>query len=380
MPSTSVAFACGVMLLVLAVSPVPGHATDWSGVQLAWRNDPRPAADAPLPVDPSASRRTTRRALRRSLRRGELEPTAGRPDAAVNDAEVSVPPLAEAAPEPVSIEPAATPRTIVHRDQPYGDQPGQRFDLHLPDGCSGGRLPLVVWIHGPDWRTGSKVDCPVTWLVEQGFAVASIDYRPSDAAVFPAQLDDCRAAVGAICAEATTWGIDPSRICVAGIGGGGHLAALVAFAPADQGPIREASTDDATMAADAVAAAAVFDAPSHLPSLGAAHDRAGSAASRLVGGPLPEFREAAQKASPLVHVTPDDPPTLIVHGSRGDSVSAEQGVRLDAALHASGVDSALVVLDAAAGGLVPARGTPAGGALVEFLDRTLGSGTARLEN
>ena len=381
MPSPSVAFACGAMLLTLAAFPSSGHATDWSGVQLAWRNDPRPAADAPLPVEPSAARRTTRRALRRSLRRGELDPVVGRPATAGADPAVADPPLAEPAPEPVSIEPAAKPRTIVHRDQPYGDQPGQRFDLHLPDGCSGGRLPLIVWIHGPDWRTGSKADCPITWMVEQGFAVASIDYRPSDAAVFPAQLDDCRAALAAIRAEAETWGIDGSRVCVAGAGGGGHLAALLAFAPPESQPIREASADNAAdEASNDVAAVAMFDAPTHLPSLGGSHDRAGSAASRLVGGPLPEFREAAQRASPLVHVSAHAPPTLIVHGGRGDGVALDQGDRLDAALRGAGVSSDLVILDAAAGDLAPRRGSPAAGALVEFLDRAVGMAAVRPEN
>lgn len=390
-PSVTSALSAGLMLVALSVGDV--CAADWSGVELAWRNDPRPAADAPLPVEPP-SRRTTRRALRRSVRRSDVEPVLGGPSEGTAAPSVmepvpphphaDSPPSTIAAPEAVAEaigkqEPVVHRDTIIHRDQSYGSQPGQRFDLYLPGGCGGGGLPLVVWIHGPDWRSGSRSNCPVTWLAEQGFAVASIDYRTSDAAVFPAQLDDCREAIRVIAADADTWGIDPARICVAGSGGGGHLAALVAFAPPGQGPIHEASTDDDTPESD-VAAVAVFDAPTHLPSLGAAHDRAGSAESRLVGGPLPEFREAAQKASPLVHVSPDDPPALIVHGSRGDGVAADQGTRLDAALRVAGVDSALVVLDAAAGGLMPRRGTPAAGAFVEFLDRVVGRPPARLED
>jgi len=374
MPSASVLLVAGAVIMSLAAPSTSGHAADWAGAELAWRNDPRPAADAPLPVEPSQPRRTGRRSVRRNMRRIETAPAEG-PNAGMAAEPVGAP----AAGLPTT-GPAAPVRSVAHRDQSYGDGSWQRFDLYLPDGCSGGGLPLVVWIHGSDWRTGSRADCPVTWLVEQGFAVASIDYRPSDAAVFPAQLDDCRAAIAAIRADAATWGIDPGRICVAGMGGGGHLAALVAFAPHDERPIREASTDDAGTVADDIAAAAVFDAPTHLPSLGGAHDRAGSAASRLVGGPLPEFREAAQKASPLMHVTPSAPPTLIVHGSRGGGVATEQGQRLDAALEAAGVDSAFVLLDAAAGGLAPGAGTPAGGALVEFLDRTVGPGPARIQN
>lgn len=375
-------------LLCLLVSGGTAAAVDWSGVELAWRNDPRPVADAPLPVEAQPPRRTSRRAQRRTIRRVEIEPVTvePRPAAAAPSAEIEVvaepaivDPVIPLASEPIPT--AERPRTVVHADQTYGGHPRQRYDLHLADGCSGGSLPLVVWIHGPDWRTGSKADCPITWLVEQGFAVASLDYRPSDVAVFPAQLDDCRAALAAIRAEARTWGIDESRICVAGSGAGGHLAALVAFAPPEPGPIREASADgdDDESPAD-VAAVAMFDAPTHLPSLGGGHDRAGSAESRLVGGPLPEFREAAQRASPLVHVTPQAPPTLIVQGGRGDGVALEQGSRLDAALHTAGVASDRVILDAAASQLAPRRGSPAAGALVEFLDRTFGTAAVRRED
>jgi acetyl esterase/lipase len=354
----------------------PDRTYDWTGVEVAWRNDPRPAADAAVPVEPPPSRRTTRRGQRRGQRRIEVEAPPPRATAAIPPA-VAIPmPTAPPPSMPLVVERPAQDRTVVHDGQPYGSDPRQRFDLHLPAGCSGDTLPLVVWIDGPDWRTRGRDDCPVLWLAEQGFAVAVVDYRTSDDAVFPAQLDDCRAALRALCSEATTWGIDPTRICVAGSRGGGHLAALVAFAPPDQPPIREASVDEPV---DDVAAVAMFDAPTHLPSLGADHDRAGSAESRLVGGPLPEFREVAQKASPLVHVSADDPPTLIVQGSRGDGVAIDQGERLDAALRAAGVDSALVVLDASAAALAPRQGTAAGGAFVEFLDRTLGPAGPRIE-
>lgn len=370
-------FAIAFGMAMVAMPCAGADARDWAAVELAWRNDPRPAADAAVPVDPPSTRRTSRRGQRRGQRRIEVEvpspkaTTAIPPDAVVPTVETSLPIM------PFVADEAVANRTIAHRGQAYGNEPRQQFDLHLPAGCSGGGLPLVVWIHGPDWRTGGRDECPVVWLAEQGFAVAAIDYRTTDAAVFPAQLDDCRAAIHAISAEAATWGIDPARICVAGSGGGGHLAALVAFTAPDQPAIREASTDATP---DDVAAVALFDAPTHLPSLGAAHDRPGSAESRLVGGPLPEFREAAQKASPLVHVSDDDPPTLIVQGSRGDGVALAQGEQLDAALRAAGVDSALVVLDAKAAALLPRQGTAAAGAFVEFLDRTLGPAAVRIEN
>lgn len=360
-----------VVMVVAAALGSDATARDWAGVELAWRNDPRPAADAPLSVEPPPARRPGRRAQRRAFRRGEVEPPAPVAPAESKPAE-SVPD------QPAIIAEPRAESAAVHRDQAYGDHPRQRFDMLLPDGCSAGGLPLVVWIHGPDWRTGSKAACPVDWLVAQGYAVASIEYRTSDLVVYPGQLADCRAALAAIRAEAETWGIDAGRICVAGDGGGGHLATLVAYAADEADAIPAAA---AAPAEDPCrpAAVAAFDAPTHLPSLGGQHDRAGSAASRLVGGPLPEFREAARRASPLVHVSADAPPTLIVQSAGGD-VPAEQGRLLDAALDAAGVDADFVTLDVPATGLVPLRDSPAGIALLEFLDRTLGPGSAARQN
>jgi dipeptidyl aminopeptidase/acylaminoacyl peptidase len=115
-------------------------------------------------------------------------------------------------------------------------------------------------------------------------------------------------------------------------------------------------------------------APTHLTTLGPEHDRSSSAASLLVGGPLPEFREAAQQASPLTHVSVDDPPVLIVHHRLDPSVPADQAVRLDAALRAAGCDSALLLLEGEAHRPALDRSAPAGHSLLEFLDRTLGPG------
>ena len=359
----------------MLVAGEPGSGgRDWARVQLAWRDDPRPPADLPAGVVPQPQRKSTRRGLRRSIRRGwspaqatEAKPETARPMNAPH----------QAPPPPIQVETtldspfsrsASDGGAVVHRDEPYGSagHPRQRFDMYLPAACSGGGMPLVVWIHGDDWATGSKSDCPIRWLVDDGYAVASIGYRTSDAAVFPGPLDDCRAAVATILRNAELWGIDPERVCLAGSGAGGHLAALVAF------------TADATGSGEreqgpAVAAVCAVAAPSQLTSLGPAHDRAGSPASRLIGGPLPDLREAALQASPLVHVSADDPPTLLMHGQADDRVPVDQATRLDAALDAAGVDSTAVILDT--GHAVPLdESSPAGRELLHFLDRVLGPG------
>ena len=369
----------------LAVDALAGEANrDWSGVQLAWRDDPRVPADLPAGGD-AQPRYPSRRAARRAARRGRpldgVPVVVGRPEAAASMGGIG--PAADALPQvwgsdrqpPISVDatlgsPFTAPGdgVLVHRDLPAREpgDPWRRFDLYLPDACATGGLPLVVWIAGDAAWDGTRVDCPLRWLVARGYAVACVGYRPQGSAVFPAQLDDCRAALAALVRDADTWGVDPARICVVGRGAGGHLAALTALAdPA-------ADADDA--AAPAVAAACAIAAPADLSSLGPAHARAASAASSLVGGPLPELREAARSASPLAHVSADDPPLLLVHGERDPQVPVEQGSRLDEACRAAGVDCRLVLLDGVGHDAALEADAPAGAAVMAFLDRVLGAG------
>jgi acetyl esterase/lipase len=204
--------------------------------------------------------------------------------------------------------------------------------------------------------------------------VASIGYRLSDTAMFPAQLDDCRAAIAEIEQNFEVWGIDPKRVAVVGSGAGGHLAALVGLTsfPAAAHATPTDRVGDTSL--PRIAAVCSVAAPTSLTTLGPEQDRAGSPASRLVGGPLPEFREAAQRASPITYVSAEDPPVLIVHGASDDAVPPKQAVEFAAALKAANVDTTLVVL--ANVGHRPGLdlGTAGGQALIAFLDRVLGPG------
>ncbi|MFM8802553.1 MAG: hypothetical protein ACKOK8_01355, partial [Planctomycetia bacterium] len=195
----------------------------------AWREDPRPAADAPAGVEgpveqqPAPGRRGSRRSQRRGSRRrqplDELPIEVAPAGRTVRDPlhvegfdalpETTKPPpfvrAADGCPVPPAVStntpPIPTNTTLsapfhpadaqatgvtAHRDQPYGEAADdrsrhgrRRFDLHLPAGCNAGGMPLVVWIHGDSWRDGSKADCPIVWLANQGYAVASIGYRLS---------------------------------------------------------------------------------------------------------------------------------------------------------------------------------------------------------
>lgn len=99
-----------------------------------------------------------------------------------------------------------------------------KLDLHRPQA---GNPPLIVYVHGGAWRAGSKSDVPIAPLLDQGFAIASVDYRLSTQAQFPAQAHDIKAAIRFIRANAARLHVETEKIAIVGSSAGGHLAALV---------------------------------------------------------------------------------------------------------------------------------------------------------
>ena len=114
-----------------------------------------------------------------------------------------------------------------HRDIVFAEVDDQelRLDIHMPQ--KDAHPPLVVWIHGGGWRAGSKNSLPIQSLTKEGYAVASISYRFTDVATFPAQIHDCKGAIRWLRANANRFGYNADRIAVAGGSAGGHLALLL---------------------------------------------------------------------------------------------------------------------------------------------------------
>lgn len=340
-----------------AIEPV---AAAWLGehTDRMYRDDPRPAGDLPAGIGTSLDmldtpysprRRLSRRAQRRLQRRGiQVAPESS---ATLGGFQAPVP--------------AHSSLSIDHLGLPYGiGDSFSRLNLYLPGGCREGCLPLVVWVPGTDWSDGSRDECPLVWLTSRGFAVASIGYRPSQVATFPAQVDDCRMAITRIVQDAAVWGIDPSKIAIVGKAAGGHLAALIGLDEESAGK----PLDGTTPAPFQVASICGISMISHLPTLGPHHDRASSAASRLIGGPLPELREVALAASPLRYASTDDPPMLLIHARDTTAIPVSQSERLHATLQAADVESTLVLTDKEPT-LNPSSQT--GQLLLTFLRRTL---------
>lgn len=103
------------------------------------------------------------------------------------------------------------------------------LDLYLPEKAES-PLPVIVGIHGGGWANGNKAGGQGSWLARHGYAVAVINYRFSGEAIFPAQIEDCKAAVRWLRAHARKYNLDPERFGATGHSAGGHLTSLLATA------------------------------------------------------------------------------------------------------------------------------------------------------
>lgn len=253
-----------------------------------------------------------------------------------------------------STSPEVNTGPIVYRDLPYitNGHERQKLDLFLPR--EGENLPLIIRIHGGAWLSGSKEgEWPNDYL-RYGYAVARINYRLSQHAIFPAQIEDCKAAVRYLRANAQKYNLDPNRFGVWGASAGGHLVALLGTT----GDINEFDVGENLSVSSRVQAVADYYGPTdflqidehRLPN-STARNAADSPESKLIGGPIQENREKVAKANPITYVTKNAPPFLIVHGDKDPLVPHHQSELLEDALKKAGVPVVFyTVKDGAHGG------------------------------
>jgi len=223
--------------------------------------------------------------------------------------------------------------------------PSQALDLYLPN-ATPGPYPLIVAIHGGGFIFGDKredqLNAPVE-AVRAGYAVAAINYRMAGEAVFPAAVQDVKAAIRFLRAHARQYDIDPARIATWGNSAGGYLAVMAgvtggtaAFDDPALGNIAQPSTVQAVI--DWFGPVDFRSQDDQLRASGKGkpvHDAADSPESRFLGQPLPEVDEALlQRTNPLTYLRPGLPPFLIQHGADDDLVPVEQSRLLAQALRA----------------------------------------------
>jgi acetyl esterase/lipase len=246
---------------------------------------------------------------------------------------------------------AATPPGIREiKDLAYvtGGTPAQRLDLYLPADAGPAKQPLVVWIHGGGWMGGSKASVPLLGLVTQGYDVASVEYRFSQVALFPAQIQDCQAAIRWLRAHAEEYGFDSAHIGVGGDSAGGHLVLLLGMTGGKNVFPKIGGNEDQSDRVQAVCDFygpadfnTVLDQFAHSPTASVFHFNGGDPYSRLTGTTLGTDKAKADVVSPVHYVTPGVPPVLILHGTNDALVPFAQSEELLADLRAVRVDAYL---------------------------------------
>jgi len=235
----------------------------------------------------------------------------------------------------------------VHKNITYSAPNGrpQKLDLYLPESPPTATSPLIVWIHGGGWENGSKGNGgQIRHLVNEGFAIADINYRLTGEAPFPAQIIDCKSAIRFLRANAGKYNIDPERIGAAGMSAGGHLAALIGTST---GRFNEGENPGISSDVQAVAA---LCPPTDIFAISKTPDpHQKETITKFVGGnPLEEpFTSVLKSASPITYISGNEPPFLLIHGTHDRTVPYQQSKLLHDALKKAGVKSQLELIKGA---------------------------------
>jgi len=207
------------------------------------------------------------------------------------------------------------------------------MDIYFP--ASGGPWPALVYVHGGSWMHGDKSEAAIlaAGMTSQGYLVVSLNYRLYPMGKFPGMIEDVKCAVRSLRANAIQYNLDPNRIGAIGASAGGHLVALLGTSDQSDGwDVRE-YLDQSSRVQAVVAMAPVTDMTRKFPNVDIE-------TIKLVG-----FGEAnIMEASPITHVTADDPPFLLIHGDRDGVVPYEQSQLMYDRLLQANVPAQLVIV------------------------------------
>ena len=209
----------------------------------------------------------------------------------------------------------------------------QKMDVYFPD--SGGQWPALVYVHGGSWMHGDKSEAAMfaRGMTAQGYLVVSINYRLYPAGKFPTMIEDVKCAVRSLRAHANEYNLDPNRIAAIGPSAGGHLVSLLGTSDEGAGWDVGEYLDQSSRVQAVIAMAAVTDLSRNFPNANIEN-------MKLVG--FGEHNIA--QASPITHVTADDPPFLLIHGERDTLVPYEQSQLMYERLVQTNVPAQLVIV------------------------------------
>jgi acetyl esterase/lipase len=231
------------------------------------------------------------------------------------------------------------------RDVAYGTGGGHPLYMNIahPTVLPAAPMPAFVFIHGGGWRAGNKNAGTgfMNHFVQHGYFAASVEYRLSGEAIFPAQIEDCKCAIRFLRAKASEYHIDPDRIGVMGDSAGGHLVALLGTSCGVKELEGAGGWDKYSSCVNAVCD--WYGPVDFLAMFGTGSDpgggrQANNVITQLFGGSPQEKAELARSASPLTYIQKGAPPFLIMHGDKDPLVPLNQSQLLADALKKAGVE------------------------------------------
>ena len=237
--------------------------------------------------------------------------------------------------------------TYAHVDSSFGPcRRDLKLELIYPEDGEGKTYPCIVWICGGAWQRMDKAAhlAYLGTLAQEGFVVASVEYRTSNEGTHPMQLCDIKAAIRYLRAYAKRYRINSEKFGVMGESAGGYLTCMAAL---DQD--KKLDTGEYLEYSSQVQAACPWYPPtdaSHFP-YDDVEKAAMSSESLLMGFNVMTHPQEAYENSPVSKVTPDAPPFLLIHGTKDSTVPFSQSEELYDALEAAGCDVTLLALDGA---------------------------------
>ena len=248
------------------------------------------------------------------------------------------------------------PGVVVARDLTYGTAGGTqlKLDLAVPKEGSG-PFPAIVFLHGEGWRAGNRRQMShfIDGVARMGYVGVTVEYRLVPAARFPAQVEDCKAALRWLRANAANYRVDPGRIGVVGFSAGGHLAAMLG------------------VTGENVQAVVSFFGPTDFSTRDWPRDLEREVIVPFLGGSFADIPAVYERASPVSHVTKDSAPFLLFHGSEDELVPVDQSKRLAERLKSFGVPVRLVVLEGEGHGFTDAHNQECMMQMMAFLGERL---------
>ena len=235
----------------------------------------------------------------------------------------------------------------------------QKMDIYLPTGA--GPFPVVVIIHGGAFMMGDKGDetSNAAALVANGIAAVSINYRLSSEAIFPAQIQDCKAAVRFLRANATKYNLNPDKIGSWGSSAGGNLSSLLGTSSGVT-ELEGASLGNSSFSSKVIASVDWFgpvnfltmDAEAAALGFTISTNSSTSPESKLMGAAVQTIPTQVAKANPTTYITADDAAFFIQVGSLDRNIPYTQSLNFYNALKTvkGSTDVSYELIDGAAHG------------------------------